>query len=321
MVNRTEVTHAYRFMLGREPESEAAVDNLLPVPTWANLRERFLDSAEFRTKAPASTAAEQLTSFVTAAPNDVDIDVEPEQFRRLIAHVQATWELLGEERPHWSVLTNPRFLPSNIEANLASFYESGASTAAMLVLAATRAGKVLPRTWTCFELGCGVGRVTYHLAQRFETVVAADISRHHLDLAAAHLAQSGVDNVDVLQTSSLDAYEALEPFDLFFSVIVLQHNPPPLIDRLLRLILAKIKPGGCAYFQVPVGLPGYHFDIDAYLALLDKGETKMEMHVLPKTALFRLLDEQGFRILDFQRDNWTGPTFHSVSVLAERKAS
>jgi hypothetical protein len=46
----------------------------------------------------------------------------------------------------------------------------------------------------------------------------------------------------------------------------------------------------------------------------------MEMHTLPQNHLFRLLEESSLRILDLQRDNWTGPGFHSITILAEKVA-
>src|SRR5271169_236009 len=39
--------------------------------------------------------------------------------------------------------------------------------------------------------------------------------------------------------------------DLFFSIIVLQHNPPPVILGILDAAFAGLRPGGLAFFQVP----------------------------------------------------------------------
>lgn len=318
MVTRDEVIYAFRLLLGREPESEAVIEHFLPTPNWANLREVFLNCAEFKVKSDPGAGIDVSTDYINALADKIDVEISEPHFARLIAHVQASWETLGREQPHWSVLTNPRFLPGNIENNVDSFYETGESSVQILEKAAARAGKELSSDWSCFELGCGVGRVTSRLVKRFKHVLAADISYPHLAIASEHLKTAGVENVDFLQMKSLETLESLEPFDIFYSVIVLQHNPPPLIFRMLQLILAKVRTGGCVYFQVPVASPNYRFSIDEYLSKIDRGEGKMEMHMLPQVYLFRLLDEQGFRLLDFQRDNSTGPGFHSVTVFAER---
>lgn len=318
MVSREEVIYAYRFFLCRNPENEAVINRLLDVSNWVKLREHFVNSTEFKEKSAVNTVADRPIEFPNLTPNLVDVAVSDNHFALLIAHVHESWETLGREQPHWSVLTNPKFLPDNIESNIDSFYETGESSVHILEKAAARAGKKLSSDWTCFELGCGVGRVTSRLVTRFKHVLAADISHPHLAIASEHLKAAKTENAAFLQIKSLETLKNLEPFDIFYSIIVLQHNPPPLIFRMLQLILAKVRMGGCVYFQVPVASPDYLFSIDDYLSRIAKGEGTMEMHMLPQVYLFRLLDEQGFRMLDFQRDNWTGPGFHSVTVFAEK---
>lgn len=318
MVTRDEVMYAFRLILGRDPENEKVIDQFLPVQNLANLRELFLECAEFKARAKSDAVVGGLTDFSMSPPDAVDVEISQEHFERLVRHVQATWEALGTEKPHWSVLTNPMFLPENIDANVSGFYDTGEGSVQILEKAAARAGKTLAAEGTCFELGCGVGRVTSYLAGRFKHVIASDISQPHLKLANDHFQSIGVGNVTLVQLKSLDTLKSLEPFDVFYSVIVLQHNPPPLIYRLLQLILSKVRIGGCVYFQVPVACPGYSFSITDYLATVEQGEGRMEMHVLPQTYLFRVLDEHGFRILDLQRDTMPGPVFHSLTVFAER---
>ena len=316
MVTRNEVVYAFRLLLGRDPEDEAVIESFLHVANWANLRSLFLECDEFKIKSKADAYIHGLTDFIMSPPNAVDVEISEEHFDRLVKHVQTAWENLGTEKPHWSVLTNPKFLPDNIGANVAGFYDTGESSVQILEKAAARAGEILSPDWTCFELGCGVGRVTPYLAARFKHVIASDISNPHLQIASDHLQSKSVRNVTLVQLKSLDTLKNIEPFDVFYSVIVLQHNPPPLIHRMLQLILDKVRTGGCVYFQVPVAYPGYRFSIADYLEAIERGEGTMEMHVLPQSYLFRLLDEHGFRILDLQRDNWPGPEFHSLTVFA-----
>ena len=318
MVTRDEVIYAFRFLLGRDPESVTVINQFLPTANWANLRELFLASDEFRRKAVSAAYIDGSKDYVNSPPNPVDVEISPAHLDRLIEHVQSSWEALGREQPHWSVLTNPMFLPGNIDANSESFYSSGERGVDILEKAAARAGKDLPSSWTCFELGCGVGRITAYLARRFHFVTAADISSPHLQLAGKHLDQNSIANVSLVQLTSLEILETIEPFDIFYSIIVLQHNPPPLIYRMLHIILEKLKIGGCAYFQLPVAYPGYRFSIEEYLTSIENGQGTMEMHALPQPYLFRVLEKHKFRILDLQRDNWTGPGFHSITIFAEK---
>jgi SAM-dependent methyltransferase len=320
MVTRDEVVDAFRLILGRDPESTATVETFLRVPDWARLREVFMASDEFKTKLNSVKAAREVApDYTLASPNVVDVEISSSHFDRLIAHIQASWEVLGKKQPHWSVLTNPLFLPENIEANAGDFYYTGDHSLRVLEMAAARAAKELPPALTCFELGCGVGRVTAYLARKFKHVIAADISQPHLSLAGAHLLKKHIENVTLVQLESLGTLENMSSFDVFYSIIVLQHNPPPLIYRMLDIVLGKVNRHGVVYFQVPVWSKNYNFYIEKYMNSMERKENLMEMHALPQTYLFRVLDEHGFRILDFQRDNFAGSAFHSVTVFAEKQ--
>jgi SAM-dependent methyltransferase len=314
------VNGLYRSLLGRFPdpqELDAWVSVIRSGNTLSEIAKGFVESAEFKLKFSASNQ-NALDCFIDSPPNYVDVEISAASFDQLIKRVRASWEALGRTRPHWSVLTNPIFLPDNIQANVLNFYQTGERSVRILEKAAARAGKEILSNWTCFELGCGVGRVTAYLAHRFSHVVAFDISHPHLMIARAYLRSKGTENVTLVQLKSLETLEKLEHFDVFYSIIVLQHNPPPLMYRMLELIFDKVRSGGYVYFQVPVAYPNYRFSIDEYMAAVRNEESEMEMHALPQTHLFRVLDEHGFRILDFQRDDWTGPGFHSVTVFAEK---
>jgi SAM-dependent methyltransferase len=318
MVTRDEVISAFRLLLGRDPESDAVVEQLSSAPSWEILRRTFLESTEFNANWRPNDFGDSSLDFANAPPNLVDVEISAAHLELLVEHVQRSWEALGRTQPHWSVLTNPEFSPDKIETNVANFYSSGEHCVKILERAAARAGRELSSNLTCFELGCGVGRVTAYLANRFEYVIAADISAPHLALADTYLCSKKLKNVTLLQLRSLVELHNLAPIDIFYSLIVLQHNPPPLIYRMLQLVFSKVRMRGCVYFQVPVAYPNYRFSINEYLSIIDNNEGNMEMHALPQVYLFRVLDEHGFRILDLQRDRWTGPGFHSITVFAEK---
>jgi 2-polyprenyl-3-methyl-5-hydroxy-6-metoxy-1,4-benzoquinol methylase len=314
LVTRDDVISAYRLILGREPESEEAIKSHLGVASLYDLRGVMMDSDEFKVNEPNGNPVD----FTEVSGDHVDVHVSDAHFDRLVKHVQETWERLGATRPHWSVITDPQFLPEQINANLEEFYSTAEENIRVLEKAAKRANKVLAPEMKCFELGCGVGRMTGSLAKRFKHVLAADISYPHLQLADEHLRSIGAKNVSLIQMKSLNTLAELEPVDLFYSVIALQHNPPPLIFAMLQMIFGKIRRGGFVNFQVTVALPGYRFVVDEYLSRIEKRDNEMEMHVLPQVHLFDLLDKSGFRILDAQQDRWAGPKYQSMAIFAEK---
>ena len=234
-------------------------------------------------------------------PITVEWKCSEQQAPRLLTRVARLWEELGESKPHWSVLTSDEFLPDQIaKAGEASFFSSGQHDRNRLLATIARAGRELAEFKVACEFGCGLGRITNHLAENFERVIACDISRPHLRLARAHSLASGKVNI-TYRVSTLPQFGMTEPFDLWFSVIVLQHNPPPIMAMILRRALKLLRPGGLAIFQVPTYAPDYHFNLDDYLRSTPP-LSGVEMHYLPQSALFEIVDEAGGRVVELVED-------------------
>ena len=162
---------------------------------------------------------------------------------------------------------------------------------ANLLAALNRVGVETAALNTLFEFGCGVGRVTAHLARHFPRVVACDVSRCHIRLAEAALATEGIANVAIVP-AQLPDFGMAQPFDAWFSRIVLQHNPPPIMRLILEQALNLLTPGGVAVFQVPTYAAGYRFRLDEYLAR-PEGAGAIEMHVLTQSEVFRIAERAG----------------------------
>jgi SAM-dependent methyltransferase len=318
MVDRTEVVYAYRFLLGREPENEAVIEERLALKDWRALRDIFLNSDEVQQNLRAFCDHRITREFQLAEPNQVDVESSEQHFAELFDHVLRNWEVLGAARPYWSVIVHPDFLPEVVAKNLGDFYASGLTSWSLFERAAARAGRFPSSDWTAFELGCGVGRVTMLLAKRFEHVLAYDVSRPHLDIARAYLADAGVENVTLTRLDGLQSLLDMRPFDLFYSVLVLQHNPPPLMYQLLTIICKKLRPNGLAYLQIPVAGESYKFSIDEYMRQMGSGMEGMEMHVLPQKYLFSLLQDNALRIIDIQIERIGPPELQSMNILAEK---
>jgi len=128
-LNRTDVEYAYRLILGREPENSRVVEDILSsVSDIKQLRTHFLSSEEFMQKA-ATIQIKKSIKTPGWANIEVEIDVNQDELRQMVSHVESTWAGLGGEEPFWSVLTNDKFKASIIEENKGSFYKSGESSA------------------------------------------------------------------------------------------------------------------------------------------------------------------------------------------------
>ena len=298
MATLEDVRAAYRLILGREPEDEAVLArHLAQVPTIAALRARFIGSDEFRGADPNATKPILLPLAPDRLP--VEVSADPARLKAMLQRVGSYWAQVGQEAPHWSVLTNDLYRPDRIAETKDAFYATGAVDEDLVRRLLARHGldpALLPR---CVEYGCGVGRATLGLARIFRQVIGCDISQPHLDLAQQEASQRGAGHVG-WHHSTMDGPMPAGQWDFWYSRIVLQHNPPPIIAHLLRLAFAGLAPGGVALFQVPTHFQNYRFSIEAYLE--DRRPPSMEMHVLPQPHVFALAAEAGLEVLEVRED-------------------
>ena len=243
-----------------------------------------------------------------AAPMDVDWRCTPAELQALWDTVGATWTGLGQTEPHWSVLTVPDYRAAALDpAALAKFFLSGAQEVERLDAWLTRAGWTPRPDAVCVDYGCGVGRVTRSLARRFGHVRGLDVSAPHLAAARAGMPA----NVDLLPVRGPGDLAALDGIDVFYSIIALQHSPPPIILDVLRRAFAGLRPGGCAFFQVPTLAPGY-----AYRVGVPPQDGDMEMHFVPQRAVLEEAYRAGLMVAEIQPDwcigrlgEWISSTF------------
>ena len=268
---------------------------------WLETLKKGVTAAAERFGAGKSGSEDPLIAGPAIAESPkIDTDIGSAALVEVLAHVGICWRNLGETEPHWSVLTNPEFRSDRIAETGNEFYASGDGDVRRMTKAAARCGVALPLQGTCFELGCGVGRLTLWLSRSFDRVIAADISPSHLALAERAVRDAGCRNVDLRLVNRPEALEQLPTFDCFFSLIVLQHNPPPVIRWLLLTILSKLNVGGVGFFQVPTRLPGYSFDAAAYMAQ-PPTDGLMEMHALPHEVVLSTIREAGCELLEASR--------------------
>lgn len=228
-------------------------------------------------------------SEFTFSEEKLKIDVcSEEQRKEIFEKTMMVWEKLGEEEPYWSVLTQDQYRKKNLnEDGIKSFYNSGRDHILRIGATLIRNGVIdgfkEMKNLDIAEIGCGCGRVTWSLAENFRKVVAVDISKGNLEIARQNIKNK---NVDFRQISKVEDYNNLPGVDVIYSIIVLQHNCPPVIEYMLDAMFGRLKDNGVAVFQVPTYKKGYAFEYEKYVkAVMGKG---MEMHLLPQKRIFEI---------------------------------
>ena len=314
-LTKQDAVRLYQILLKREPESDAVTEGV--VQQFSNpvdAVEWISNSAEFSDR--QADSGREVYRRNQDIPNlDVQTSCDAASLELLLERVARTFSKYGQSDPYWSVLTNSRYRMDQIDDHMREFFETGRQSALLLTHALSR-NNIDPSTIkSVLELGCGVGRVTVHLADQFSRVVGVDISRGHLEAARQASRAFGKNNIELVHLSRIEAIRSLPKADCLYTVIVLQHNPPPVIKVMLEGLLDRVNPGGIAYFQVPVLMPGYKYQAAEHLA---QGGDEIEQHAIPQRVVFEVLRDLGYEVLEVLPDTWVSLPALSCSFLARR---
>ena len=161
------------------------------------------------------------------------------------------WDALARLDPLWAVCSQPGARGGRW--SLDAFFQSGEAELAS-VLAHREARPA--RFETALDFGCGVGRVVWALAARFETVYGLDHSKGMIE-AARRLTAERSTNCVFLPHQGTDLEEiASDSIDLVYSNFVLQHLPTVADAAIyIREFVRVARRGGAIVFQLPQRLP------------------------------------------------------------------
>jgi SAM-dependent methyltransferase len=148
------------------------------------------------------------------------------------------------------------------------------------------------------EIGCGVGRLTVPMAERFDEVVAVDIAPTMLRKLAANTRGAGMHNVRGFLPDEpwFDQGKA----DLVYSLIVFQHIESwPEIARYFSRIATCLAPDGACYAQFDTRPPTLPYLVLGFLpdAVLPRPWRKGIRRIRrSRTTLLDLFDSCGLRV-------------------------
>jgi SAM-dependent methyltransferase len=255
--------------------------------------------------------------------------------------LKSDWERLARRDAMYAVLSDPKFAGGTWDAD--EFYATGPPTIDMLLKKVREQGLTLPRD-LALDFGCGVGRLTFALAEHFDRVVGVDVSQPMLDRAREHGTPPNCELV-LEDDPSLPRLEGSR-FDLVLSLLVLQHMHPRLGCAYLQSLARLVAPGGVlicqvtyAYARVPYGAPSSNGRslfrrmapspiVTARRRLATRrqvarqrsaGEPAFELHRISIRKVRAVLDQAGVEVAHVEDgDPATAPPLLSALFLARR---
>jgi 2-polyprenyl-3-methyl-5-hydroxy-6-metoxy-1,4-benzoquinol methylase len=169
-----------------------------------------------------------------------------------LALIEASWDQAALADSMFNIITDPA--KANGGWNAEEFFEHGCKeiTGALRHLKhlghRTGGGRAL-------DFGCGIGRLTQALSERYERVDGVDISVEMVRQARSYGSRRcRFHHNPVADLSLFDA----GTFDLVYSMIALQHMPQDMQEGYVREFFRVLKPGGVAMFHTPEGPDSGH---------------------------------------------------------------
>ena len=147
-----------------------------------------------------------------------------------------------------------------------------------------------------------LGRSTFALSKFFRNVYGFDISYEHLSIAKRECKTRNISSISFNLIKDLSDIDCLPSVDFFYTQLVLQHNPPPLILHILDRLFKSLNKNGIGFFQVPTYLSNYEF---TKKSVLNKDQ-QMELHAVEQEKVFQLLDKNSMSLLDIYEDHAIG---------------
>lgn len=172
----------------------------------------------------------------------------------MIKQIMSSWDKLAEDDPLWAILTQDDRAGGGWKEE--EFFATGVADVTAVLHRLEQLNET-PSFTRALDFGCGVGRLTRALAQRFVAADGVDISRVMVDRAAS--LKTLPTNLRFLHNPRADLTLLRgTTYSFILSLISLQHMPERVALRYIDDMCRLLAPGGVAYLQVSTYLSTNH---------------------------------------------------------------
>jgi SAM-dependent methyltransferase len=260
---------------------------------------------------------------------------------RGIDQLRSDWDELARQDAFHAILSDPARVDGGWDQD--EFYAHGRAAVARLYEILDENDVKLGDS-RALDFGCGAGRLSFALAERFAAVTGVDVSEGMLARARSVGIPSNCELV--LQTDSALPGIDRGAYDLVISLLVLQHMRPRVARAYLRTLPDLLAPGGVLFVQIPHGysrttdrdarsagramarrlLPQSAIDLRRWLALRRSAARRrranvptFELHRIRISTVRRILGRAGLDAVVLTRDDpGTAAPLSSAWYVAQR---
>ena len=240
--------------------------------------------------------------------------------KNILNTVSNTWNTYGNNNNniYWSVISNNKYKTINSQEQLDEFYKSGIESTNYIKNKFEKYKKIF-ELWAiekrCLDFGCGCGRTLIHLAMYFDEIVGMDISQGHLDKANNIAKQLEISNIKLYKSD--EDITIYDNFDLIYSVIVLQHIPPPLMKNYINQLLSILNDDGYAFLHIPIkSTNNYICDENNFS---NEEIIEMQMYYLDINVIKKIISDNNCILLEFDdKQNHCGTEFEDGFFIIKK---
>jgi SAM-dependent methyltransferase len=256
-----------------------------------------------------------------------------------LARVRAQWETLAEEDPLWAVLTDPDKEHGRWDRD--DFFRTGEREIATVLARVSDVGHRPDFTGEALDFGCGVGRLTAALSNRFSQA-------HGVDLSAEMVAQArSLTHGPIYHHNTSADLRLFEDGRIAFvySSITLQHCPVAAAKAYIGEFVRVLAPGGICVMQIPehrrrdplkVVLTDQLHAVRGSLAIRTRlrglasgaparprrpADQRMEMNTIPQREVEQLIQRCGGRLVDIIWTNSADFAFNGEVRYSEQPSA
>ena len=236
-----------------------------------------------------------------------------------LKRVRRHWDVLGQKDPLWAVLTSDDKRGNRWRVD--EFFATGQDEIEEVTKYVEALGVELDHR-NALDFGCGVGRLTQALADRFEVVWGIDIAPSMIEQAKHYDRHHGTCHYILNERADLRMFENAS-FGFIYSNIVLQHIESRYQRSYIQEFVRVLTPGGVLVFQLPSErIEGERERwgslkrairsitpapiLSAYKRVRWGRRALIKMWGMPRDEVTELLRAEGATILDVRADRFAG---------------